>query len=263
MSSKTEPHTEDTIVDILMYHSISDSGGPTSIHPSVFKAHMDAIEEAEVPVITLDDYLAARNGEKVLAPHSIIITFDDGFVDFAEEAYPVLKSKGFDAIVYLPTGCLGGEENWRGCNAPARKLMGWAQVKELHQDGALFGSHTVHHPDLDSLITVDLIEELRASRIELEDKLGTEIRHFAPPYGVADHFARTTIERLYHTSVGTIFERATLESDIVDLPRLEMFYYASPERWRRHVQGKGEGYMMTRRAMRKARGVVAKPWDRA
>jgi len=176
------------IVDILMYHSIATDDVATAIAPDTFEDQMDALEESGVPVITLDDLVEARAGQKELAPSSVIITFDDAFVDFQEKAFPILKAKGFPAIVYVQ-----------------------------------FGSHTISHPDLNELKTLDLIEEVRRSKQTLEDRLGQEVRHFAPPYGLADYFARTAIERLYDTSVGTTFQRATLESDIIDLPRLEMF----------------------------------------
>lgn len=251
------------VVDILMYHSISKREGPTNIAPSAFRAHMDAIADAGVPVISMDDYLAAHEGRAKLDPYSIIITFDDGFLDFAEVAHPILSKHKFPSIVYLPTGCLGGEETWRGALTPPRKLMDWNHVRDLMGEGVHFGSHSVTHPDLDTLNARTLIEELRTSKQTLEDMLGVAVDHFAPPYGVADFYARSTVERLYRTSVGTRFERATLSSDIVDLPRLEMYYYANPDRWSDHVNGKGQMYLTRRKTMRYARENLYRPWERA
>ena len=251
------------VIDILMYHSISEREGPTNIVPSVFAEHMDVISDAGVPVVTLDDLLAAHEGRKSLPDYSIIITFDDGFLDFAEIAWPIMSRHKFEPIVYLPTGCLGGHETWRGALRPPRALMDWDQVRDLMREGVHFGSHSVTHPDLDTLNARTLIEELRTSKQTLEDELGKEIIHFAPPYGVADFYARSTVERLYKTSVGTRFERANLDSDINDLPRLEMFYYANPDRWAEHVNGKGDLYLKGRQTMRYARENLYRPWERA
>ena len=250
------------VVDILMYHSISNDEVATAIAPDVFEAQMNAIAEVGTPVITLDDYVAARDGKKDLPPFSIIITFDDAFVDFKERAFPVLKEREFPAIIYVPTGCVGGAESWRGALTPPRQIMNWDNLEYLASQGFMFGSHTVSHPDLKDLKTLDLIEEVRASKHVLEDRLGGKIDHFAPPYGLADYFARTAIERLYQTSVGTSFERATLDSDIVDLPRLEMFYFQKLNRWKDHLEGRGKGYMTRRRTLRQARAAVNKPWER-
>lgn len=250
------------VVDILMYHSISNDDVATAIAPDIFKAQMDAIEETGTPVITLDDYVAARDGSKTLPDNSIIITFDDAFVDFKERAFPILRDKGFPAIIYVPTGCVGGAEDWRGALKPPRQIMDWKDLEDLSSQGIKFGSHTISHPDLNDLKTLDLIDEVRTSKNVLEERLGQQIDHFAPPYGLADYFARTAIERLYQTSVGTTFERATLESDVIDLPRLEMFYFQKMNRWKDHLEGRGKGYMTRRRTLRQARAAVNKPWER-
>ncbi len=265
MSSKTETVAAQPggpVIDILMYHSISDAGGPTSIPAPVFRDQMEAIAEAGIPVIMLGDLEAARAGRRALAPQSVIITFDDGFEDFIRNAWPVLEEKGFASITYLPTGCVGGMENWRGAHEPPRRLLDWAQVCELDAAGVDFGSHTISHPNLNGLRTLALVEELRISKQALEDRLGKEVRHFAPPYGLANHPTRSTIEKLYATSVGTKFKRATLESYIGDLPRLEMFYYTNPWRWHDHLLGRGRRYMRRRQILRQFREAMSKPWER-
>lgn len=249
------------VIDILMYHSISDLEDPTSISPPVFQEQMDILEASGLPVITLDDYLAARDGAFELAPNSIIITFDDAFMDFAEVAFPILHEKNFPAMVYVPTGCVGGVETWNGAAEPPRRIMTWSVIEDLAKDGIHFGSHSITHPDLNELKTLDLVEEIRRPKLVLEDRLGRAIDHFAPPYGSADYFARSTIERLYKTSVGTQFSRARIDSDIVDLPRVEMFYFTNTKRWQDHVDGVGATYMSTRRAMRHAREAVRKSLD--
>ncbi len=257
------------VVDILMYHSISDQGGPTSIAPAVFADQMAALAEAGIPVIRLDDLLAARDGSnasrghKLLPEQSVILTFDDGFRDFADTAFPILNRYHFPSIVYLPTAHIGRAEAWRGANSPARPLISWNGVRDLAAEGVDFGSHTVSHPDLCALAPGVLAAELTRSRAVLEDRLGRSIKHFAPPYGRADPAVRAEIARHYGTSVGTRLARARTSDDVHDLPRLEMFYFTNPKIWRQHLRQQGGPYLLARQAMRRVKSAISMPWDAA
>lgn len=249
------------VVDILMYHSVSNRGGATSIAPGVFADQMAAIAEAGVPVISLDDLVAAREGRAALAPRSVIVTFDDGFQDFADLAWPVLAKLGFRAIVYLPTAFIGRAEGWRGIAEPPRALMGWGTIRALAQEGVAFGSHTVHHPNLNAMTDDEVEAELGRSRAEIEERIGHAVRHFAPPYGLADERVRRRIAAHYVTSVGTRLGEARPGGDLRDLPRLEMFYFTDPVRWRAHLAGRGATYLALRRTLRAVRSTVADPWQ--
>ena len=249
------------VVDILMYHSISDRGGATSILPATFAAQMDAIAEAGVPVITLDDYLAARDGRGNLAAHSVIITFDDGFQDFADAAWPAMAKHGFKPIVYLPTAYIGRAEGWHGIADPPRQLMGWGTIRALAAEGVEFGSHTVSHPDLGALPEDARTAELERSKAEIEQRLSHPARHFAPPYGIAGPEVRAKIAKLYKTSVGTRLGQAGPGDDPHDLPRIEMFYFTDIVRWRAHLAGRGAAYLAARKGLRAIKSAVAKPWQ--
>lgn len=244
------------VTDILMYHSISGQGGATAIAPAVFAAQMRAIAEARVPVITLDDLGHAG----VLPARSVIITFDDGFQDFADVAWPVMKGLGFRPIVYLPTNYIGGREGWHGIASPPRKLMDWDTIRRLQGEGVIFGSHTESHPDLDALAPDAVEAELTRSRDRIGAELGTVPRHFAPPYGIANPGVRTRVAQHYVTSVGTRLGSASAADDPHDLPRLEMFYFTDIKRWRAHLAGRGAAYLALRRTLRAVRGSVMKPW---
>ncbi|WP_193139181.1 polysaccharide deacetylase family protein [Meridianimarinicoccus sp. MJW13] len=246
------------IVDILMYHSISQGSGPTTIPPDVFAEQMDAIAEAGLPVITLDDLVEARNMGKPLPERSIIITFDDAFLDFAEAAYPVLQGHGFPAIVYLPSDYVGREELWIGSGATPRKLMDWPKIKELAAEGIQFGSHAVTHSDLTMVTDDTLAIELNVSKAEIEDELGRPVDHFAPPYGLLNTHVINLASSIYKTCVGTRLAQAGPVDNLHELPRIEMHYFRDITRWKAHLAGRGGAYLARRKALRWVRERL--PW---
>ena len=247
-------------VDILMYHSVSDAGGATSIPPRVFAAQMQAIADAGVAVVTMDEYLAAADGRGALPERAVVITFDDGFADFGATAWPIMARHGFRPIVYLPTGFVGRAEGWRGIGSPPRALMGWDRIRALAGDGVLFGSHTVSHPDLNGLDPTARHAELVQARRVIEDHLSRPVPHFAPPYGLANRAVQDDIAQQYRTSVGTRLGQAGSEASLTDLPRVEMFYFTDTARWRAHLEGRGAAYFARRRLLRTVRGALMNPW---
>ncbi|ANT61245.1 hypothetical protein AYJ57_13215 [Salipiger sp. CCB-MM3] len=247
-------------VDILMYHSISGGGGATNIAVEVFTAQMEVLAASDVPVISLDDLVAARSGGPPVPSRSVIITFDDAFDDFARSAFPVLERLGLSSTVFVPTGRVGASETWAGASDPPRRLMDWSTIHDLAGRGICFGAHTVTHPDLMALSLADQRRELVQSKETLEDHLGRAVDHFAPPYGRASAETRRAIAAHFKSSCGTRLDRAGAESDLMDLPRLEMFYYQSPARFAAYLRGRGQGYLRWRQTLRGLRSAMVKPW---
>jgi len=234
-------------VDILMYHAIDEAAAATSIAPGVFAMQMDLLAATGANVIAMDavrDHLASGDGP------AVAITFDDGFQDFADLAWPLLKSYGFPAMVYLPAERVGGTEDWHGGFRPARKLMGWDTIRTLASEGAHFGNHSSSHADLAAINIAQVADELDHANERITYELGAEPRHVAPPYGRSTAAVRRLIAERFDTGVGTELGSANSGSDIHDLPRLEMFYFTSAARWRDQLIGRGGAYLALRKAAR-------------
>lgn len=244
-------------VDILMYHSISDGPGPTCISPATFRQQLNAIEQRGFQVVSLGDFVAWQRGQLDLPERSIVLTFDDGFADFAEAAFPELQSRGWTATVFLPTDLVGRCENWPGQNHDPRPLMDWSQIASLADEGIEFGAHTLTHADLTALNFDEACEQICKPRESIERHLGkTSMLSFAPPYGRSNQRVRDEIRKWYCVSVGVTLQRAGRHSDLFDLPRLEMYYFQNANVWDSYLSRRAEWYLTARRALRKVRRLI-------
>lgn len=240
-------------VPILMFHSISDAGGATSIAPDTFKAMMAAIEESEYQVVSLSDVAAWHRGDRDLPEKSLAITFDDGFVDFQEHAHPVLEAFKFPSTLFVPTRKTGGDEDWYGGHDSIRSILDWPALKELDRSLVDIAPHGRHHVALTNVEGPHLSAEISGSKQDLETELSRRTTHFAPPYGQVNASALAEISEHYDLSVGVEHGIATRDSNIYDLPRLEMFYYQSANHWQNFLIGKGRTYLALRRILRAVR----------
>lgn len=243
-----------------MYHSISDAAGATSIAPAVFRAQMEALVAAGCPVLPLGAVADALEDGSSLPPDAVAITFDDGFLDFAEQAAPVLRDLGLPATVFLPTAKLGGREDWAGCHAAApRMLMSWDHVRGLAADGISFGGHSISHPDLTTLAPADLEREVAECAAVIGEETGIVPDTFAPPYGASDAAVRAVLSRHYRLAVGVRLDVVRSGDDRFDLPRIEMYYYRNLDRWRELLAGRGTWYLAARRTLRAVRRMALAP----
>src|SRR5262252_8585646 len=215
------------VVDILMYHSISDGVGPTCIAPVVFRHQMATLAACGYHPVSLTACAAWVRGEGTLPARAVVLTFDDGFDDFATVAFPVLQARGWTATVFLPAGKMAGTNDWAGYprGAARRPLMTWKTVAKLARWGIDVGAHGISHTDLTRLLPQAACEEIRQAQCLIEAQAGYRVTAFAPPYGTTSLAVRTAISQYYRTAVGTTMGHVVPTSDVYDLPRLEMWYF--------------------------------------
>src|SRR3954447_24970367 len=95
---------------VLTYHRIADAadGPPGIISPSppAFERQVRWLARARRPV-SLDAVLRARTEGAPLPARAVLVTFDDGYEDFAEVAWPILRRHGVPAALFVPTAFPG------------------------------------------------------------------------------------------------------------------------------------------------------------
>ncbi|MDA8087058.1 MAG: polysaccharide deacetylase family protein [Nitrospiraceae bacterium] len=178
---------------ILVYHSIGSpprNAGMRSrglyVKTGVFSFQMWYLRAAGFRVVSLKEIVDfACGAQKNLSGRLAALTFDDGYMDFYENAFPVLKRHGYPSTVFLVSGLAGRFNFWdggeKGC--AEHRLLDWQKAAELSAGGVTFGSHTKTHPHLTRIAGSRLKEEILGSRQEVEDKLGMRVDFFCYPYG--------------------------------------------------------------------------------
>lgn len=187
---------------ILMYHSIADnSRDPHAVRPDDFAKQMEAIASAGIPVIPLQSAVQAR------CPGSaIVLTFDDAYRDFLQNAAPVLWKHSFPATVFAPTGLLGGTAVWDTYDT-SKPLMDWDELTEVGRCGFTVGSHTVSHARLTDCDSRQLNEELVRSLDTLLTRIPTAIRALSYPGGYCGQREMAAVKQAAYTCAVMVTSR--------------------------------------------------------
>ncbi|PWB59921.1 MAG: polysaccharide deacetylase [Nitrosomonadales bacterium] len=176
-------------VPVLMYHRVGEMHNHWEekycVSPQRFAEHMHALVQANWQAVSIEDFMAWRQGQHALPEKSFLISFDDGFRGVHEHAWPVLRQYRWPAVMFLVSHLIGQEDVWSKNENPGGRtypLLNEAEITEMTQGGFSFHGHSRRHWDLTSLNEAELADETAGCKAELE-RLGIPCRYFAYPYG--------------------------------------------------------------------------------
>jgi peptidoglycan/xylan/chitin deacetylase (PgdA/CDA1 family) len=181
-------------VPILAYHRIAEYGPKAltrwRVHPEAFRNQMRLLRSHGFHAISSEDVHARHVSRSPFSGRPVMITFDDGYSDFADAAWPTLIAHDFLAEVFLVSDLVGEAATWdAGFGEPA-PLMDWPTIERLHKEGVRFGSHLASHTPAPNLRAADLFDEAKRSRRTLESRLMNSVFSVAAPYGDIDDSLR-------------------------------------------------------------------------
>ena len=209
-------------VPVLMYHEITSSPSGSArlaVSPRSFAAQMAYLHEAAFSSVTAGQLAASLAGGTPLPNRVVVLTFDDGFADFHEVAFPILQKYGFTATLFMTTGWIRDAGNCTG--SPPGAMLSWSQLSEIAAAGIEIGGHTRQHPQLDQLTASEVLEELSASKQVLEDGLGTCVSGMAYPFGYSNARVRKLAAEVgYSYAYAVENKRLGPKPDRYALPRL-------------------------------------------
>ncbi len=217
-------------VAILCYHSVHPSKSIRSADPDQFDEHMHWLS-SNCECIPLKDVPTALESGSARELPVVAVTFDDGYDDNFEFAYPTLKKYRIPATFFLLSGLMENQgptiaklgSLWPASTDELRPMV-WSQARELLAGGMDIGAHTYHHSALLSLPREEVRRELITGRECLEERLGRRIELFAYPFGRPRiHFDETTIKMVsdtgYRVAAGVLSRTARASDSALALPR--------------------------------------------
>jgi peptidoglycan/xylan/chitin deacetylase (PgdA/CDA1 family) len=184
---------------IFCYHRLVDKVRypGTEITPAAFEEQMKQLKDAGITVISMQDLLAWKRGEKNIPPRCAVITFDDGWKSQYDVAWPIMKKFGYPFTMFIYT------EGVRGGSLGGGEAITWEQLADMRDNGVDIQAHSATHQDLREGHNIMLVSggkrtrtklsgpeyeqwlqnEVVGSKQLLEQRLGIKVNCFAVPFG--------------------------------------------------------------------------------
>jgi peptidoglycan/xylan/chitin deacetylase (PgdA/CDA1 family) len=160
-------------VPVLYYHSVRESAdNEVTITPEKLRMQLKYIKDQGYITLTMSELKNYLLDNSPIPQKSIVITFDDGYMDNYYNAFPILKDLDMVATIFCITSNLDGSY-----------YLSKDAITEMSNYGIDIQSHTVNHHKLDKMTYSEQLAELKTSKKTLEAITGKEVTSIAYPFG--------------------------------------------------------------------------------
>jgi len=204
----------DGSVPILMYHAIQpappDAALPDLFVPEAeFEEQMKWLDDHGYEGVTLDQVEDAWSPGAKLPPHPVVLTFDDGYLSQYVAAFPTLEHFHWPGVLNLVA------KDADIPDADVKKMLGADPAWEL-------ASHTITHPDLTTLDSAELEQEVSGSRQLLQKRFGDPVDNFCYPAGRYDDKVIEAVKAAGYTGATTEVPGLATKQDPYVLDRIQI-----------------------------------------
>ena len=192
----------------LMYHRFNENKYPsTNIKMEIFKDQMSIIRdlgyEYYKPKLFEEEFDKPKEKKKIL------ITIDDGFKSFYNEAWPYLKKNKIPFILFVSTEPVG-----------KHGYMTWDEIKEIdNSEIGTIGHHSHTHEYLIDMSEEDFVNDIETASKIFEKKLGYVPSIFSYPFGEYSLYMKNYISKNFNVAFGQHSGIIDINKDKFELPR--------------------------------------------
>ena len=204
---------------ILQYHHVSETTpASTSIDPSQFEAHLQYLKDNNFTVIPLPELIEAIKKQRPLKDKTVVITFDDAYLDILENGKPLLDKFGYPYTLFVNPGII---------NQGLKSYLTWEQINAMADDGMTVANHGYYHDSIarkpNEISESDWIKQqgedlIKAEQI-IKEKTGQNWRFYAYPYGEFTPKFQLWLEKNDFVAFSQQSGAVGLNTDLTAIPR--------------------------------------------
>lgn len=187
----------------LIYHSVTGQLPiELDLAPALLERQLAYLAQSG-RVIAYDEALR-RLQRGIGVAGGVVLTFDDGYLDFYTTVYPLLQRWQLPAMLFVTTGFVEERVAYPMVSYPhlAVEPVTWDMLAEMAASGLVtLGAHTHTHPDLTTVSSQALEEELAKPLCLFQQRLGITPKHFCYPRARWRPDLETEITQYYETAV--------------------------------------------------------------
>ncbi|RUO81147.1 polysaccharide deacetylase [Idiomarina tyrosinivorans] len=190
-------------VVVLQYHHVStDTPAVTSISPEQFAEHLQYLRDNDYQVIAIEQAYQALEQQQPLPAKAVVITFDDGYQNVADNAVPLLQKFNMPYAIFVNPDLLEQHQGF---------YMGWDTLDRLSQNGATIVNHGQSHAHLirrqagetAAQWQARMDEDINGAQASIAKHIsGSKAKMFAYPYGEYDTALEQLLEQWGYISFG-------------------------------------------------------------
>jgi peptidoglycan/xylan/chitin deacetylase (PgdA/CDA1 family) len=158
---------------VIAYHSVLAN------KREQFARQMDELKRLATPIEINQFGLNEEDGNNVL------ITFDDGYENFFQNALPELVKRKIPSTMFIPAGYIGKRQGWIKNNtheAFNEKIATVLDLKNARMHAVTIGAHGMWHRNFLNLDEETSYNEMKDSKKILQKSIDAEVDFMAFPY---------------------------------------------------------------------------------